>query len=133
MCKFCEGLFDKEYEMEWCMRTSYADDNLCEKIFNDSCEKCNECNISYRLTGRRLKERKTNYINCSYKFTNGDITMWNSTEPLTINYCPYCGKQISENLVDLDDIGNHIVDIIDKNGDSWDYESYKLNKEFGLE
>ena len=130
MCKFCEGLFEEEYEIHWNMRSQYADDNLCEKLFNDSCSNCQECNIEYKLRGRKLEDTGHSYIQCDYKFTNGDVIMWNSTEPLNINYCPYCGKQLSDKLIDLDDIGNHIVDIIDNNNESWDYESYKIEKEF---
>ena len=130
MCKFCEGLFEKEYEMHWSMRSQYADDNLCEKLLNDSCDNCQECNIEYKLRGRKLEDTGHSYIQCDYKFTNGDVIMWNSTEPLNINYCPYCGKQLSDKLIDLDDIGNHIVDIIDNNNESWYYESYKIEKEF---
>ena len=53
MCKFCEGLFEEEFEMHWNMRSQYTDDNFCEKILNDSCENCSECNIRYRLRGRK--------------------------------------------------------------------------------
>lgn len=127
MCKFCEGLFDKGYKMEWNMRSEYADSNFCEKLFNYMCESCQECFTQYKIDGFTSNENA--YIVCDYKFTNGDITMWNSTEPLRINYCPYCGKRISKDIIDLDSIGNHIVDIVtNENGDTWDYESYKLDK-----
>lgn len=126
MCKFCEGLFDKEYEMQWNMRSKYADDNFCEKVLEDTCENCKQCNMSYVLMGRKVKETGHVYISCSYKFDNGDIVMWNSTEPLNINYCPYCGRQLAKNLVDYNDIGDHIYDMQDEEGNSWDYDAYKL-------
>lgn len=132
MCKFCEGLFDKEYDMRWNMRSNYADDNFCEKVLNDSCENCTQCSINYTLRGRKIDETGHVYIQCDYKFDNGDIVMWNSTEPLNINYCPYCGRKLADNLVNYEDIGNHVADIEDKENESWDYESYKIEKEFNI-
>lgn len=127
MCKFCEGLFDKDYKMEWNTRSEYADSNFCEKVLNNECSKCKQCFTQYKLDG--FISNENTYIVCDYKFTNGDIVMWNSTEPLRINYCPYCGKRISKDIIDLNSIEEHIVDIvINENGDSWDYESYKLDK-----
>lgn len=130
MCKFCEGLFDNRYSMEWLMRSSYADDNFCEKVFNDSCENCKECNHTYRLKGYKINNNSM-LIN-EYEFNNGDIKIWNSSEALHINYCPYCGKQISKDIVKYDDIHNHVSDIYDNDGDSWDYENYTILKELGF-
>ena len=132
-CKFCEGLFDKEYKMNWSMRNSYADDNFCEKVLGNTCENCTECSVRYFLTGSISKETGRAWITCDYKFDNGDIMIGNFTEPLYINYCPYCGRQLAKNLVKYEDIGNHITDIEDDNGEDWDYESYKIEKEFGIE
>ena len=110
-CKFCVGLFDEEYEMRWNMRSCYADDNFCEKVLNNTCENCEECSINYFLRGRKNKETGNAYIQCDYHFNNGDIVIWNSTEPLNINYCPYCVKRLTDNLVNYEDIGNHIIDM----------------------
>ena len=131
-CKFCVGLFDKGYKMHWNMRSNYIDDNFCEKVLNDTCENCQECNVSYILNGWKGKETGYTYIQCDYKFDNGDIVMWNFTEPLNINYCPYCGKQLSDSLIRHEDIGNHITDIEDDKGESWDYENYKIIKELNI-
>ena len=32
MCKFCENVIDKGYDMKWNMRASISDDNFCEKV-----------------------------------------------------------------------------------------------------
>ena len=127
-CKFCEGIFNKEYEMRWNMRSCYADDNFCEKILNNTCENCQECNVDYILNGWKSKETGNTYIQCNYKFNNGDIIIWNYTEPLKINYCPYCARQLANDLVNYEDIGNHISDIESSQGESWDYETYKIEK-----
>ena len=58
--------------------------------------------------------------------------METQTEPLNINYCPYCGRQLAENLVNYENIGDYISDIEDDKNESWDYESYKIEKEFNL-
>lgn len=128
MCKFCEGLFERGHGMEWNMRGEYADSNFCEKVLDNMCDNCDKCFVQYKLNGwKGINDNM--YIQCDYKFDNGNIVMWNSTEPLRINYCPYCGKQLSKDIIDCDDIGDHIIDIVDKNGDTWDYESYLSNKE----
>jgi hypothetical protein len=132
-CKFCEGLFDEEYKMIWNMRSSYADDNFCEKVLNNTCENCQECNVDYILNGWKSKETGNTYIQCNYKFNNGDIIMWNYTEPLRINYCPYCARQLANDLVNYEDIGNHISDIENDKCESWNYEDYKIKKEFNIE
>lgn len=129
MCKFCEGLFEKKYKMNWNMRSSYSDDNFCEKVLNDSCENCSQCNIHYSLSGGKIEETRHAYIQCEYEFNNGDIVMKNFTEPLNINYCPYCGKKLTENMVKYEDIGDHISCIEDGNGNSWDYDNYKTCKD----
>lgn len=115
MCKFCEGLFDKKHEIIWDMRNAYADDNFCEKVLNNNCDNCKKCDIEYRLRG--LIINNNSYIQCDYKFDNGSIIMWNFTELLPINYCPYCGRKISENIIDFNNISNYIVEMIDKEGD----------------
>lgn len=115
MCKFCEGLFDSGHKVEWHMRSEYADDNFCEKIFNNSCENCEKCNTKYILKGYLFDNQA--YIICDYNFTNGDILIWNSTESLPINYCPYCGRKISKNIINFTYISDYIVKIINKEGD----------------
>lgn len=132
-CKFCEGLFDEEYKMYWNMRSSCIDDNFCEKVLNNTCENCIECKTNYILSGRKNNDTGHAYIQCDYKFNNGYIVIWNFTEPLNINYCPYCGRRLAKNLVKYEDIGNHISDIENEKGESWDYEDYKIRKEFNIE
>ena len=131
-CKFCEGLFDEGYKMIWNMRSSYAEDNFCEKVLNNTCENCTECNAEYYLQGWKNKQTGHASISCNYKFSNGDIVIWNFTEPLNINYCPYCGKRLADNLVRYEDMGDHISDIESNQGESWDYEDYKIRKKFNI-
>ena len=47
-------LFNDEREIEWYMRSEYADDNFCEKVFNNSCDNCKKCSIQYILKGREF-------------------------------------------------------------------------------
>ena len=115
MCKFCEGLFNDKREVEWYMRSEYADDNFCEKVFNNSCDNCKKCSNQYILKGYLFDNRA--YIVCDYKFTNGDILMWNSTEPLPVNYCPYCGRKLSKSIIDFNNIGGNAINMLDKEGD----------------
>lgn len=112
MCKFCEGLFKKQSTIEWNMRNEYDDSNFCEKVFHGTCENCIRCLVKYNLNGYIHNDNA--YIQCEYKFTNGFITMRNNTEPLRINYCPYCGAQLSTQPIDFSEIGSHIVNMIDK-------------------
>ena len=52
--------------------------------------------------------------------------MHNFTEPLPINFCPYCGKQLVENIIDFDDIGSHKAEIVDENNKLLNYDLNNL-------
>lgn len=126
MCKFCENVFDKGYDMKWNMRTSFSDDNFCEKVLEDTCDNCKKCNTMYKLNGGYREESDQAYLSCEYKFDNGDIIMHNFTEELPINFCPYCGKQLVKNITDFDDIGSHKAEIVDENNKSLNYDLNNL-------
>lgn len=128
MCKFCEGIFKEGCKMQWNMRSSYADDNFCDKVMNSECGNCEKCSMEYKPSGFMMPDTKGCYIDCEYKFDNGNIVMWNFTEPLRINYCPFCGKALSDEMVDMNDISSHICDIVDNNEEAWDYDEYSALK-----
>lgn len=113
MCNFCDKLFKQNSEMQWNMRSEYSDSNFCEKVLNNNCSDCDECFTQYKLSG--YIHNNNAYICCDYKYTNGDIMMWNYTESLPINHCPYCGKQLSKDIVDFNSIGSHIATMAKKN------------------
>ena len=126
MCKFCENVIDKGYDMKWNMRASISDDNFCEKVLEDRCENCKKCDTIYKLNGGYIDDSDQVYLRCEYKFDNGDIIMHNFTEPLPINFCPYCGKQLVENIINFDDIGSHKAEIVDENNKSLNYDLNNL-------
>lgn len=101
MCEFCEALKDKNKEIEWFVRSTYADDNICEYINDNECSKCNGCNMYFNLKGYNIDNNL--YVGVEYNQTvtspmGEDVIIRPFTESIKFNYCPICGQQISKNM-----------------------------------
>lgn len=127
MCKFCESIMNKDKTMVWESRNRYADDNFCEKVLDDSCDNCSECTEKFILRSYNY-EGNTMLVN-EFEKTNGDIKIHLSSESLHINFCPYCGKQISKDIKDFNNIHEHIISIFNLDGSIYDYEMDKFIEE----
>lgn len=110
MCEFCNSLEYRTYRV--LQRTTSADDNQCvfgsplryidEVIEGEySCDTCiNGCsdkNLRFELTSWK------NYISLGYIHRINNIIIEPYSEAIKINYCPWCGKQLTENLVDFNE------------------------------
>lgn len=124
MCKFCESIINKSRNIEWFQRSRYADDNFCEKVLKDNCSNCKECTETFELDGW-MSEGNMFLIN-KYERTNGDIKIHSSSESLHINYCPYCGKQVSKDIIDFDDMYQNVIEVYNLDGSTYDYEMDKF-------
>ena len=51
MCDFCSNIKNRNKEIIWLVRSTYADDNVCEYVNNKSCENCKDCNMHFKLSG----------------------------------------------------------------------------------
>lgn len=98
MCEFCDALINNK-KINWLVRSDYASDNFCEYINDSNCELCQQCDRQFSITSWDYDNGK--YISLDFlgKCTdkNGtDVIIHPFTESLRFNYCPICGKQISE-------------------------------------
>ena len=96
MCKFCDSLEYREIKIP--VRTTMADDNICEMIMNGSCEECNHgCadeNHSFSIT------TWDDTLCLHYYHKIGELIISPVSTRFSINSCPMCGKQISEKMKD---------------------------------
>ena len=51
MCDFCSNIKNRNKEIIWLVRSTYADYNVCEYVNNKSCENCKGCNMHFKLSG----------------------------------------------------------------------------------
>lgn len=93
MCEFCKN-HDKYTIYRVPLRSTYADDNLCEKIVDDNCGTCN-CGCAdenYHFTLYKSK----NWIQLGFHRKLADLIISPFSELLHINYCPWCGEKLSD-------------------------------------
>lgn len=110
MCQFCDNLKAKNYILP--QRTTFACDNLCEVMtakierfggvdcsLGTDCEECDGClfeNIRFELYAY------DNRISVGYFHKIKEAVIAPYSESIDINFCPWCGKQITDNLVDFE-------------------------------
>lgn len=83
------------------VRSTYADDNVCEYINNDNCEFCPRCFMIFRFYGFNIDENLhvgIEYNQEIYDKNKNKIIVSPFSESLQFNYCPFCGRQISKNI-----------------------------------
>lgn len=95
MCKFCsEGAVHKKYGVA--IRTSYADHNLCEVLQNNNCEDCDGCtDKASHFTLYKFQDK----IGFAYIQEIPECTIAQISEHLKINYCPWCGQKLTDEIV----------------------------------
>ena len=117
MCKFCEALTDRTKEIVWEVRSTMADDNVCDFVNGDNCDVCNGCNMSFNLYGYNYDNNIHVGVSYSQELTSKNRTkviIKPFSEGIQWNYCPICGKQISSTVQDFDDYYDHQIRINDK-------------------
>lgn len=96
MCDFCEALLN-EKEINWCVRSTFADDNINELIEGDEIES------TFKLSSHIYKDRV--YVGLEYrqelKTESDNIIINPFSESIQFNYCPICGSQISKTVEDF--------------------------------
>lgn len=103
MCEFCDDLKHRTYRV--LQRTTSADDNQCEfgspdpDVFGIStcyaCDGCRDDNLRFEL---RCWD---NYISIGYFHRIKSLCIEPFSESIAINYCPWCGKKLTDELVDF--------------------------------
>lgn len=115
MCKFCDDLKWREYKVM--QRSDDACDNLCEimtaklenidgEVFSlgSDCSDCDGCkDYGFKLF------TYNNRIGFSYRQNIKQLHIGKNSEMLDINYCPWCGKRLN-NEVDVKFENQHYID-----------------------
>ena len=100
MYDFCKNM-NTEKKLQF--RTTYADDNLCDTIRNDSgscnCTNCYGCIDENNYFAISMKW--SNYLDVSYfrkmvMLNNDELIINPISEGIKINYCPFCGKELED-------------------------------------
>lgn len=107
MCKFCDDLEWREYKIPY--RTCSADDNRCEygspDIVNDgeneyilgsTCEDCSGCAEDNLYFSIRTYQ---NRIGLDFTHRIKNLIIEPCSEMVDINFCPWCCKQLNDELV----------------------------------
>jgi len=104
MCDFCENITNDNKEISWSVRSTYADDNICDFVNGSSCTACDGCIMSFKLDGYTIDENT--YVGVSYTqeitSSSGEKAIIRPfSETAQFNFCPFCGKQISKTINDF--------------------------------
>lgn len=112
MCKFCDDLSWRKYSIP--ARNKMDSDNLCQclsrgridgspetdsdaPVFcHTKCDGCAEGNEHFELFSR------DNRIGLSFAFKAKGLQIARNSEMLTINFCPWCGKKLTEQPVEFE-------------------------------
>lgn len=112
MCKFCDALTDKTKEIEWLVRSTYADDNICKVVNNQNCGMCDDCEMRFLLSRHEYKDDL--YVGVEYsqvinKGNENQAIIRPFSETIQWNYCPICGKQLSKNIRESDEYYKSVI------------------------
>ena len=108
MCEFCK---DKSSYLQFRVpyRTNSADDNRCEYGSPDNCDgyivgcdckNCNGCvedNLYFSI-----KKFSDNRIAFEFYHKIKDLIINPFSEAININYCPFCGERLNDEIIDFD-------------------------------
>lgn len=113
MCKFCDDLKWRQYSVP--ARNKMDSDNLCQCLScgridgseetdsywpvscPENCDGCAEGNEHFKLFA------SDNRIGLSYAFKATGLQIARNSEMLTINYCPWCGKKLTDQPVEFEE------------------------------
>lgn len=108
MCKFCDKLEWREYGVP--LRSLSADDNFCQVMtakfekYGDeyvclgaNCADCGGC-----VENEFVLNTYDNRISFSFTHCIKEIYIGRHSEMFDINFCPWCGRRLSKELVDFE-------------------------------
>jgi len=117
MCKFCDSLTDQDKEITWSVRSIMADDNICEFVNEKDCSECGGCQMYFTLNGYNFDGEINVDVMYTQKLKSKDgieVIIRPFSEGIQFNFCPICGKQISQNIKAWEDYYEHQISIDDK-------------------
>lgn len=109
MCKFCDDLTWRQYRIPY--RNCMADDNSCDygspNVNNGyfcgrTCENCDGCADENLYFSIRTYD---NNIGFDFSHRIKELVIEPSSEMVQINFCPWCGKKLSDEIVPFEKCG----------------------------
>ena len=101
-CEFCNNLKWRHYIVP--VRSTSTDDNICEYgspdivdgyVLGHTCHDCGGCaEGNWHFTLRAYENR----IGIDYLHRFKHLVVDTSSEMIDINFCPWCGRQLSEEI-----------------------------------
>lgn len=102
MCKFCEALLGKKTIL-WSERSYMSDDNFCENVCNYwDCDNCGGCDKAGFALSSYILDGEVR-VSVEYYRSGYGTTVHPFSECMPFNFCPFCGKQISEVIVEFNE------------------------------
>lgn len=121
MCDFCDALSTstfKEKEIIWNVRSTFADDNIVDMLDVDYSGDYLEDYAAFKLYGHNrdgnifvgveYRQEISNRIQSKEK-----VVISPFSETIQFNFCPICGKQISNNVKEFKDYYHNQIHIED--------------------
>lgn len=96
-CTFCKSLLSGD-KITWEMRSTYAEDNICDKINGTNCSLCEGCGANFSISASLFKEEVM--VNIEFEQRIGmdsasEAVIHPISETAVFTYCPMCGKRLS--------------------------------------
>ena len=117
MCEFCDSLKDKNKQITWQLRSTYADNNICEFVNDTTCSLCNGCQMGFSL--KVFNYEGNAYVGVEYKQViksrgGEEVVIWPFSESIQFNFCPVCGDQLSKKLKHWREYFHHQICVEDR-------------------
>lgn len=116
MCKFCDVLTSTTHKekISWSVRSTFADDNIIETLENDHCVAWMEDCADFKL--KSYTHEGNTFVGVEYrqeltKKNREKVIISPFSETIQFNFCPICGKQISNTVKDFKDYYNSQISI----------------------
>lgn len=117
MCEFCDSLTDNTKKITWQVRSTYADDNICEFVNDENCDVCEGCKMWFKIDGYDYDGNAFIGITYNQELTSTDgkqVIIRPFSESIQFNFCPICGKQISKEVKEFEKYYQHQISIDEK-------------------
>lgn len=119
MCKYCNALKTGK-NIKWCQRSTYANDNICSFVCNDSCSHC-VCNSDFYICSYNHHNKiwvGIEYQQIINRSGSNVVEILPFSETIPFNYCPICGEQISKEITSEDEFTyNNYLEILERDNE----------------
>ena len=102
-CKYCEAMLNMK-SIKWEVRSTYAEDNVCEFVNDCDCNCCKNCVQEFKLNPYKYNSEIMLAIEYEQRIRslNGEeVIIHPFTETIPFNFCPLCGEKMNKNI-DID-------------------------------